>query len=184
MSHVTDTDPLIAQLHSAPGRAEIVGGRIVVMSSTGDLPSIASGAIFASLRHYAKLHSGRAYPDNVAYLVDLPERQSFSPDASYDYETGPRSQMKFLPQPPDFAVELRSEGDYGPAAEERIVRKRAEYFAAGTKVVWDVDLLSQEVVRSYRSESPENPVEFCRTDLAAAEPAVPGWSILVAELFE
>lgn len=30
------------------------------------------------------------------------------------------------------AVEVRSEGDYGPLAEEKVAEKRADYFAAGT----------------------------------------------------
>src|SRR5688572_125378 len=113
MSTVTDplTEQLIADLYRVEGKAEIVNGRIVMMSPTGDWPNSASVAIVVSLRQYAKLQGGRAYTDNAAYLVDLPDRKSFSPDAS-NY-TGPRAKMKFLPQAPDFAAEVRSEGDYG-----------------------------------------------------------------------
>ena len=32
--------------------------------------------------------------------------------------------------------------------------KRADYFAAGTEVVWDVDLQSDDVVRVYRAADP------------------------------
>jgi Uma2 family endonuclease len=49
--------------------------------------------------------------------------------------------MKFFEGAPVFAVEVRSEGDYGPAAERELAEKRADYFAAGTLAVWDVDLL-------------------------------------------
>ena len=48
--------------------------------------------------------------------------------------------MKFAEGAPVFAVEIRSENDRGPAAEGRLATKRADYFAAGTLVVWDVDL--------------------------------------------
>jgi hypothetical protein len=34
-----------------------------------------------------------------------------------------------------FAVEVRSEDDYGPAAEKALAAKRADDFAAGTRVV-------------------------------------------------
>ena len=57
--------------------------------------------------------------------------------------------MKFLNGAPVFAVEVRSEGDYGSTAEQEMAQKRADYFAAGTLVVWDVDLMSEDVVRSY-----------------------------------
>lgn len=60
--------------------------------------------------------------------------------------------------------------------------KRADYFAAGTKVVWDVDLLSEDVVRVYRSTSPDTPTVYRRGDTAEAEPAVPGWKMQVDDL--
>jgi Uma2 family endonuclease len=91
--------------------------------------------------------------------------------------------MKFLEGAPVFAVEIRSEGDYGPAAEREIATKRADYFSAGTLVVWDVDLLSDEVVRVYRASDPDKPTIYRRGELAEAEPAVPGWWMPVDDLF-
>ena len=61
--------------------------------------------------------------------------------------------------------------------------KRADYFAAGTLVVWDVDLLSADVVNAYKASAPDQPVIFRRGDIADAEPAVPGWRMAVNELF-
>ncbi|MEN1679979.1 MAG: Uma2 family endonuclease [Planctomycetota bacterium] len=176
------TEALIAQLHKVDGKAEIVDGRIVRMAPTGDDPGSASGEVFVSLRMHAKQHGHRAYGDTIAYLVDLPNRKSVAPDASY--YTGPRSGMKFLPQAPDFAVEVRSENGYGPAAEEAMAAKRADYFAAGTKAMWDVDLLSDVVVRVYRAENPNEPTLYRRGDTAEAEPAVAGWTMPVDDLFE
>ncbi len=106
------TEQLIAELYKVPGKAEIVGGKIVMMSPTGDLPGDAALVIVIRLREFAKGHGGRAYGDNVGFLVDLPGRKSFCPDAAY--YTGPRTGMKFLSEAPAFAVEIRSEGDYGP----------------------------------------------------------------------
>jgi Uma2 family endonuclease len=91
--------------------------------------------------------------------------------------------VKFYQGAPVFAVEVRSEGDYGPDAEVKIARKRPDYFAAGTLVVWDVDLLSQEVVRVYRATDPEGTSVYRRGEFAEAEPAVPKWSIRVDDLF-
>ena len=68
--------------------------------------------------------------------------------------------MKFYEGAPVFAAEVRSEHDYGPAADREIVDKRADYFAAGTQVVWDVDLLSPDVVKKYTADSPETPACF------------------------
>lgn len=92
--------------------------------------------------------------------------------------------MKFFSGAPVFAVEVRSEGDYGNRAERAMVQKRADYFAAGTIVVWDVDLLSEDVVRVYRACDPENPTIYGRGELAEAEPAVPDWKMAVDDLFD
>jgi Uma2 family endonuclease len=91
--------------------------------------------------------------------------------------------MRFLEGSPIFAVEVRSENDYGRVAEREIADKRADYFAAGTLVVWDVDILSDEIIRVYRADNPTRSTIYRRGDRAEAEPAVPGWSIAVDDLF-
>lgn len=68
--------------------------------------------------------------------------------------------------------------------ERAIAEKRRNYFAAGSTVVWDVDLLSEEVIKSYCAELPETPTIFRRGDVAQAEPAVPGWRMQVNEMLE
>jgi Uma2 family endonuclease len=179
----TTTRATIEDLYAVRGKAELVDGQLRLMEGTGDMPSQASGAIYVSLRMHARqTRTGVAYPDNAAFLVQLPNRQSFSPDAAY--YTGPRAGMKFLNGAPVFAAEVRSENDYGPAAEREMARKRADYFAAGTLVVWDVDLLSADVVRVYRASDPDHPALYRRGAVAEAEPAVPGWRMPVEELFE
>ncbi len=163
-------------------KAELVNGELVLMSPTGGFPSSAAGAIYASLRQYQRTTGGgRAYPDNAGFVVDLPHRQSFSPDAAFHRDT--TLSMKFVQGAPVFAAEVRSDGDYGPPAEQEMARKRADYFAAGTLVVWDVDLLGPDVVRVHRAGQAE-PTIYRRADLAEAEPAAPGWRMRVDELFE
>lgn len=175
-------DELVERLYRIDGKAEIVNGRIVTMSPTGGMPGEAGVGIVASLRSYARrTGSGRAVPDNVAFIVNLPNRRSFSPDAAF--WTGAAPTMKFYEGAPIFAVEVRSENDYGTKAERAIAQKRADYFAAGTLVVWDVDLLGEDVIKSYRSDEPQNPRIFRRGEVADADPAVPGWKMPVDELF-
>jgi Uma2 family endonuclease len=138
----TRTAASIEDLYQAPdnGKAELVNGELVLMSPTGGEPGYVGDEIFASLREYARrTRAGRAVGDNKGFRVNLPHRLSFSPDAAF--YTGPHPGMKCYEGAPVFAVEVRSEGDYGPPAEQAIAEKRADYFAAGTLVVWDVDLL-------------------------------------------
>ena len=180
----TKTEATIDDLYHVPenGKAELVDGEIRLMSPTGDLPGSAAGEIHVSLHGYARRTGvGRAYADNVGFIVDLPHRRSFSPDAAYFI--GPRMRGKFLEGAPVFAVEVRSEGDYGRAAEHEMAAKRHDYVAAGTLVVWDVDALRSEVVRVYRASDPDNPTIYRRGEIAEAEPAAPGWTMPVNDLF-
>lgn len=50
--------------------------------------------------------------------------------------------------------------------------------------MWDVDLLSEDVVRVYRASDLTNPMIYRRGDVAEAEPAVPDWTFPVDDLFE
>ncbi len=173
----------IEDLYKTEGKAELVHGEIVHMPPAGDDPNVAGGHIFVRLYDYAqRTRQGRAYTDGAGFHVHLPHRESFSPDAAY--HIGPRTGMRFLEGAPVFAVEVRSEYDYGPAAEREMAAKRADYFACGTLVVWDVDLLSEDVITSYTASAPEHPVIFRRGEMADAEPAVPGWRLAVNDLFE
>jgi len=176
----------IDDLYKVEGKAELVNGEIILMSPTGRLPGYAGDAIFTSLHNYSKrVKRGRAVGDNKAFVVNLPHRRSFSPDAAYhlDTESDRKFGMEFYKGAPIFAVEVRSKGDYGPRAERRLAKKRADYFAAGTRVVWDVDLLDDLVVRVYRLGEPDRPTFYKRGEIAEAESAVPGWRMPVEDLF-
>ena len=181
---ITKTRATIEDLYNIPenGKAEIVKGELVRMSPTGGKPGYASDEIFASLREFARrTKKGRAVGDNKGFHIYLPHRESFSPDAAF--YIGPDPGMKFFEGAPVFAVEVRSENDYGPQAEKAIADKRNDYFIAGTLVVWDVDLIREDVVKVYRASGPENPTIYRRGEIAEAEPAVPGWSMPVDDLF-
>lgn len=180
----TKTQATIEDLYQIPGngKAEIVNGEIILMSPTGDMPGRAGGSIYVSLRGIERQAGGRAYPDNVGFRVTLPNRKSFSPDAAF--YLGKSSGMKFLDGAPVFAAEIRSENDYGREAEIEIESKRKDYFAAGTLVIWDVDLLSDDVVKVYLASDPDNPKIYRRGEVVDAEPAVPGWKMPVDELFD
>ena len=177
----TKAEATIEDLYEVEDKAELVNGEIVLMPRTGGLPHYAARQITISLAIYEKpIRKGYAFGDSAAFVVNLPHRKSFSPDAGFYIG---EITMKFFQGAPVFAVEVRSEGDYGPRAERQMAQKRADYFAAGTLVVWDVDLLSDDVVRVYRSSDPENPTIYSQGEIAEAEPAVPGWSMAVDDLF-
>jgi Uma2 family endonuclease len=169
------TRDLVDELARVEGKAEIVGGEIVCMSPAGGLHGIAAGIIFTSLKRHQKRHGGgTAFPDNVGFIVDLPDRESFSPDVAWHPIDSSLVTEDFVDGAPSFAVEVRSPGDYTPSGELALAAKIKDYFSAGTIIVWDVDLRN-EVIRSYCSSEPARPKVFSFRDVADAEPAVSGW---------
>ena len=162
-------------LHREPGKAELVGGRIVTFMSTGRLMS----------DFVERLGHGETYGDNVGYAVpELPSgRESFSPDVSYFDGSEQDDEMDFIQGAPTFAVEVRSKDGYGPTAESALADNRADYFAAGTKTVWDVDS-KKECIHAYSVANPGVRRTFRRDDIADAEPALPGWRVPINSIFK
>jgi Uma2 family endonuclease len=173
-------------LYRVEGKAELVNGRIIHYVASGDLPSEVAFEIAVRLRAFAAQRGvGKAYADGIGFSMIPPlssGRQSFSPDASYYTGPLPKNRMRFVEGAPIFAVEVRSEDDYGPAAEIEMAAKRADYFEAGTQVVWDVDPVAATIT-SYSAASPQQPTVFSGGEVAHAEPALPGWQLKVEELF-
>lgn len=173
----------LADLMKVEGKAELIGGRVVEFMASGDLPGIIAFEIAVALRSYAKLLGrGRAYPDGVGFAIDPPllsRRQSFSPDAAFLIDANPTPAMSFIDGPPTFAVEVRSENDYGRPAEIAMADKRADYFEAGTLAVWDVDPDAKTITL----HTPTSETTFRLGDVAHAEPALAGWTLDVSLLF-
>jgi Uma2 family endonuclease len=177
----TNVEATIEDLYKVEGKAELVNGEIVEMAGTGGLPHYAARQITLSLAAYETTYrNSLAIADNAVFVVNLPHRKSFSPDAAFYIG---EITMNFFQGAPVFAVEVRSKNDYGPRAEREMAKKRADYFAAGTLVVWDVELLGTDVVRVYRGSDPETATIYHRGEVAEAEPAVPGWTMAVDDLF-
>ena len=149
----TTEHALVEALYRVEGKAEIIDGEIVHLPMTGYDPNHAADEILVSLRLYAQrtpARRARLRDGTGFFVVDLPHRHVLRAGCR-PISLGPIPGMKFVDGAPDFAVEVRSENDYGPAAERAMAAKRADYFAAGTQVVWDVDLLSGgNVVRVFR----------------------------------
>jgi Uma2 family endonuclease len=185
MPSVARTAATPEDLRRVGGKAELIAGRIVHLMPTGFRPGQIGGRIYRSLDdHVERTGRGVALPDNVGFVV--PElssgRQSFSPGVSYFLGPLPSDDMDFLAEPPTLAVEVRSKGEYGDAAEAETAAKRADYFEAGTALVWDVDPKAK-VVRAYRADAPHQSTTFGPGQVADAEPMIPGWRLALDPIF-
>jgi Uma2 family endonuclease len=75
----------VDDLYQVEGKAELIGGSIVHLMSTGRRPNRIAGRIYRKLDDYAEAQGiGEAYTDNMGFTVPILSsgRESFSPDAS------------------------------------------------------------------------------------------------------
>jgi Uma2 family endonuclease len=186
MLPTTQAPATLDDLYRVESRAELVSGRIVHLGSLGHYPACLAFEIAVSLRTYqSRSGLGVTFSGGIAYALDPPltnGRQTISPDASYYVGPLPTNRMRFIEGTPTFAVEVRSENDYGEAAEAEMEAKRADYFEAGTLVVWDVDP-EAKTIACFRG-NPSQPIAvYSRGQGAGAEPAVPYWRLPADDLF-
>ncbi len=90
-----------------------------------------------------------------------------------DYPANPAPRVS-----PDLAVEVLSSAN--TAAE--MDRKRAEYFAGGTRLVWVVDPPTRTVA-VYTPEAGDEPAVYGIGDTVNGDDILPGFALSVAELF-
>lgn len=164
------------------GRAELIDGEILPVTPAGHRPIRSAARIWRSLDDYEAAHGGGfAVSEGANFVLRIPGTQVLSPDTAWwvgdTVVPGP------IEGAPLFAAEVRSLSDYGPAAERAMAIKRARYFAGGTQVVWDVDVIREGWIRAYHAGDPEHAIVFSRGEVADAEPALPGWRFPVDELF-
>lgn len=132
---------------------ELVSGRPVHMPPTGlEHGYDGSEILFASKRYECATGAGYALRDNVGFIVNLPGRRFLGPDVAL------------------------TQGD--PRGHRESV---VGALAAGTPVVWEVDLPTATIA-CYRSSQPDTPETFRTRDTADAIAALPGWRVSMREI--
>ncbi|MGL4554116.1 MAG: Uma2 family endonuclease [Gemmataceae bacterium] len=167
----------IADLMRVEGRAELVNGEVVRLKPFTDWQSMIVGNVKHSLHDHARAHrgTGRSGGGTLVYAFAPLRggRMTFSPAAAWFIGPRPDDPMGPVPGPPTFAMEFE---------DEMTDARRADYAEAGTLVLWEVNAREERIVKRRPGHAPE--ASFVRGDVADAEPAVPGWTIAVDDVFE
>lgn len=154
----------------------------------GTLVEKVMGALEANLALWiARLLGYHVDPNNLGELfgADGPFRLMEGlvrlPDVTFiRRENLPNGQLPTEPIPnlaPDLAVEVLSKGN----TAQEMLRKRKEYFLAGTTLVWEVDP-QQRVVTVYTA--PEVSQALAETDTLDGGTVLPGLQLPVRRVFE
>jgi Uma2 family endonuclease len=113
-------------------------------------------------------------------LMRLKKGNNRMPDISYTAWANLPSAKAHLGRvaeyPPDLAVEIHSPGN----TRKEIERKRREYFAAGTKLVWEVDPDARTITVF---TDPTAPKVLTMADTLDGGTVLPGFTLPIADLF-
>ena len=160
------------------GICELVD-RTLVEKAMGKLESLLAGAIIAFLRDFVvprRLGIITA-PDGMMRLAPGLFR---APDVSFiawnRIPNGPLTEKSLTEVIPDLAVEVLSPSN----TKAEMARKRAEYFAAGVRLVWEVDPRTRDVAVF---TTPEQATILDASMTLDGGDVLPGFALPLADLF-
>lgn len=159
---------------------ELRRGRLVSEPPAGGRHGRIAALVVAELATYAcRTGAGVVLTAEAAFVLARSPDTVLVPDVAYltlgRYQALP-DESKFIPGPPDLAVEVLSPGDRVAAMR----RKVADYLRAGARLVWVCDPATQTV----RVHSPSGGVTLHDDDVLTAPDLMPGFQLRVGALFK
>ncbi len=162
-----------------PRLVELIDGTLVEKAMGFEESEIAIQIAYLLKLFIVPRHLGRV--GGADGTVRLRPRRVRIPDVGfYPYARLPGGVMPRGPIPdvaPDLAVEVLSVSN----TRREMELKRADYFAAGTRLVWEVDPPAR-AVDVYTAVA--NPTRFAESDTLAGDPVLPGFTVVVGDLFD
>lgn len=181
MSHTAERLHTIDELPDIPDCYELVDGELIMMMSPagwvhGHLVSTIVGILEAYVRE-KKL--GMAFSEQTGFILTRNPDTVRAPDAAYVREEripNERSLTEYFPGAPDLAVEVLSPSNRASTMK----RKIAQYFAAGTRLVWVVDPMAKTITVHAPAR---DPVALCKGDALDGADVLPGFRYNISQLF-
>lgn len=176
---IADVAALPTSLPSGDVSYELDDGRLIVMAPPGGMHGSGQARFATELTVQGERQGhGRAFAEVGIVLRRNPDRlvgadAAFVAARSLPFRLSPEGYLETIPE---LAVEIRSKNDTTP----EILRKVAEYLAAGVVAVWLVDPDRQSVTE-YRSGQPAH--EFTSSDTLTIPDVIPGFHVAVSSLF-
>ena len=162
------------------GRCELIAGRIVPMSPTGDEHGGIEAAFGETLRAFVRSRKlGKVRVGEIGIYVRRNPDYVRGADAIYisNERYAQKKSKSYLDVAPELVVEIMSPGD----TWSEVTQKLREYFAIGVQLIWVADP-AVSIVYAYRSMTDVR--EFTEQDELPGDQILPGFSMPVAQLFE
>lgn len=177
---IADVAALPTRLPTGDVSYELDDGRLVIMAPPGGEHGSGQAKISSELVVQGeKRKLGKAFAEVGVVLRRRPDRlvgadAAFIATNRLPHRLSPEGYLETLP---DLAVEIRSKNDTWAEIRDKV----AEYLAAGVLVVWVLDP-ARRTVAEFRAGQAER--EWLATDMLTIPDVIPGFQVLVGDLFD
>jgi len=155
-------------------RYELVRGELKKMSPAGSDHGRIGARIGARLGSYVLDHKlGETFTSETGFILTRNPETVRCPDVSFVRRERVVYTPKFVPGPPDLAVEVISPAN----AYSEVLRKKDEYLRAGAQAVVIVDP-DRELVEIHRPSG-----VITAHDILTVDDVVPGWRMPLSDIF-
>lgn len=170
------------ELAQMPGTdlCELIAGRIVPMSPTGEEHGRIEGNVYDALKGFVRSRRlGKVLVGEVGIYTRRNPDSVRAADVLFisNDRYARRSGSSFLDVAPELVVEILSPRDTVIGLTEKL----REYFAIGVRLVW---LINPNARRVYAYRALTDVREFAETDRLPGDDILPGFEVPVASLFE
>lgn len=174
-----DLHALPTNLPSGDVRYELHHGNLVIMTPPGDAHAASQANVVTELKIQGERRGfGKARAEVAIILARDPDLvrgadAAFVLNGSLPIQTSPEGYLLTIPE---LVVEVRSKNDTQPEIDAKV----EQYLTAGVHTVWVLDGAKRTVVIH---RSAQLPLTLTETEHLTAEDLIPGFRVLVADLF-
>lgn len=177
---VADLAALPDELPSGPVRYELDNGRLLIMPPAGDIHGATESNLVTELKIQGERRGlGKVRSGEVGIVLWRNPDRVVGADAIFVAKESLPIQLSkegYLETIPDLVVEVRSKNDSKPEVRAKV----KDYLKAGVRVIWVVDPKKQTVTAYRQGRKPQ---VFKTKDTLTVEDVIPGFHMLVAEVF-
>lgn len=165
--------------HPSPPRSELIRGEIFTMTPPGGFHGSITQDISYAIDHHVRRHQlGRVYAAKTGFMLERDPDTVRAPDVAFiaTDRLERAKTAKFVPIPPDLAVEVNSPSDRASEVQAKV----QWWLRCGTREVWVVD----QDTKTFSVYRPGGEARVYSADEMLATAVLPGLDLTLSTIWD